>query len=63
MEDILQVTPILVGKLTQSETVGLVIGRRNSALDRDYASVELDELLLFNATLSEEEIKVLSAYV
>ena len=41
----------------------LVIGRRNSALDKDYAGVELDELLLFNATLSEEEIKALSAYV
>ena len=41
----------------------LVFGRHNTALDKDYASIEIDELLLFNATLSEDEIKVLSAYV
>ena len=41
----------------------LVIGKRNTALDKDYASAEVDEVLLFNAALNEEEIQILSAHV
>ena len=41
----------------------LVIGRRYTALDRDYASAEVDEVLLFNAAVTEEEIEILSAHV
>ena len=39
----------------------VVIGRTQTANDGGYASVKLDELMLFNEALSEEQIKDLSA--
>ena len=38
----------------------IVIGRRFTGSDREYISVQVDELLLFNKTLSEEEIRKLN---
>ena len=38
----------------------IVIGRRYSGLDEAYSSVQVDELLFFNQTLTEEEIIMLS---
>ena len=40
----------------------LVVGRPYTVRDTSYASVKLDELFLFNATLSEEQIEDLSAH-
>ena len=40
----------------------LVIGRRFTTRDNDYASAEVDEVLLFNAALTEQEIQILSAH-
>ena len=41
----------------------LVIGRANTGGDKFYASVQLDELLMFNTSLAEKEIQILSAHV
>ena len=40
----------------------VVVGRSRTADDRRYASVKLDELKLFNSTLSEDQIYDLSAH-
>ena len=40
----------------------LVIGRRFTTQDNDYVSAEVDEVLLFNAALTEQEIQILSAH-
>ena len=41
----------------------IVVGRTRTNEDQLHASLELDEVLLFNATLSEEVIETLNAYV
>ena len=41
----------------------MVIGRKTTDTDTDYASLEMDELVLFNAALTEDEIQALSTYV
>ena len=41
----------------------LVIGRANTGADKFYAGVQLDELLMFNTSLADEEIQLLSAHV
>ena len=41
----------------------LVVGRSYTGDDTNYASLKLDELMLFNSTLSEEQIEDLSAHV
>ena len=41
----------------------LVIGRQHSDTDEDYASVGVDELLLFNQKLNDEEIQSLKNIV
>ena len=38
----------------------IVIGRRFTGSDNEYTSVQVDELLLFNKTLSGEEIRKLN---
>ena len=38
----------------------IVIGRQLTNIDGSYASVELDELMFFNANLSDPEITILS---
>ena len=40
----------------------IVIGRLYTDLDQRYASVKVDELLLFNQTVTETEITILSKY-
>ena len=40
----------------------LVVGRTRTTVDHRYGSVKLDELMLFNAALSEEQIRDLSAH-
>ena len=40
----------------------LVIGRSSIASDGRYSSVKLDELMLFDSTLSEDQIRDLSAH-
>ena len=37
----------------------LVVGRQITGWNQNYGSVDLDELLMFNATISEEEIEAL----
>ena len=40
----------------------IVIGRQFTNTDNSYASVELDELMLFNAKLSDPEITILRKF-
>ena len=40
----------------------IAIGRRLTGVDGNYASVEVDELLFFNAALSEEEIMMIKRH-
>ena len=40
----------------------LVVGRHQTGNDLHYANVKLDELMMFNAILSEEQIRDLSAH-
>ena len=40
----------------------VVVGRPRTTVDHRYGSVKLDELMLFNAALSEEQIHDLSAH-
>ena len=41
----------------------VVVGRTRITVDHRYGSVKTDELMLFNAALSEEQIRDLSAHV
>ena len=41
----------------------IVIGRQLTRGDRDYASVEVDELLFFNEALSEDQIMMLKEHI
>ena len=41
----------------------IVVGKFRPEEDRNYASVELDELLFFNATLTQDDIEILKANV
>ena len=53
-------------KVTETKSPGdgrLVIGRHLASWNQNYGSVDLDELLLFNANLTEDEVPLLSAHV
>ena len=43
----------------------IVVGRFNTDMDKDYASVQVDELIYFNAALTSDEVQSIynSAYV
>ena len=41
----------------------IVVGKFRPEEDRNYSSVELDELLFFNATSTQEDIEALNAHV
>ena len=41
----------------------IVVGKFRPEEDRNYASVELDELPFFNTTLTQEDIETLNAHV
>ena len=41
----------------------VVVGRTRTTVDHRYGSVKIDELMLFNAALSEEQIRDLGAHV
>ena len=41
----------------------IVVGKFRPEEDRNYASVELDELLFFNTTLTQDDIEALNAHV
>ena len=40
----------------------VIVGRTRTTVDHRYGSVKLDELMLFDAALSEEQIRDLSAH-
>ena len=55
------VTKTLTGHYSPADG-RVVIGRSRTTVDHRYRSVKLDELKLFNAALSEEQVRDLSAH-